>query len=139
MSNTEKIKVAIIGSREYTNKAKIQEFIFNLKGKFNSELIIVSGGAKYGADKYGKRFALDFDLEYHEFPPFHESHNMYCVLDKFYYNKPYNVGNYHGRNKKIAEYSDYIVAFVPNEITNGTASAIKYSSELGKKFVIIRG
>ena len=131
----EKQKVAIIGSREYINKRKIQEFIFKLKEKYNGEVIIVSGGAKYGADKYAKRFALD----YHEFPPFHESHNMHCVLDKFYYNKPYNVGNYHGRNKKLVDYSDMVIAFVPKEVTNGTRSAIRYAEELGKKFVIITG
>lgn len=135
----EKTKVAIIGSREYINKVKIQQFIFDLKKKFNNELIIVSGGAKFGADKYAKKFALEFDLEYHEFPPFHEPHNMHCALDKFYYNKPYNVGNYHGRNKKIVEYSDYVIAFVPTDITNGTRSAIRYAEELEKKFVIIKG
>tara|TARA_B100001564_G_scaffold334175_1_gene322460 strand:- start:617 stop:1027 length:411 start_codon:yes stop_codon:yes gene_type:complete len=135
----EKQKVAIIGSREYTNRRKIQEFVFKLKEKYNGDVVIVSGGAKYGADKYAKRFALDFELDYHEFPPFHEPHNMHCVLDKFYYNKPYNVGNYHGRNKKIVEYSDMIIAFVPTDLTNGTASAIKYAKDLEKNFVIITG
>mgnify|MGYP001229896227 CR=1 FL=1 len=135
----EKQKVAIIGSREYTNKRKIQEFVFKLKEKYNGEVVIVSGGAKYGADKYAKRFALDFELDYHEFPPFHEPHNMHCVLDKFYYGKPYNVGNYHGRNKKIVEYSDMIIAFVPTDLTNGTASAIRYAKDLEKNFVIITG
>ena len=135
----EKQKVAIIGSREYTNRRKIQEFVFKLKEKYNGEVVIVSGGAKYGADKYAKRFALDFELDYHEFPPFHEPHNMHCVLDKFYYNKPYNVGNYHGRNKKIVEYSDMIIAFVPTDLTNGTASAIRYAKDLEKNFVIITG
>ena len=135
----EKQKVAIIGSREYTNKRKIQEFVFKLKEKYNGEVVIVSGGTKYGADKYAKRFALDFELDYHEFPPFHEPHNMHCVLDKFYYGKPYNVGNYHGRNKKIVEYSDMIIAFVPTDLTNGTASAIRYAKDLEKNFVIITG
>ena len=135
----EKTKVAIIGSREYTNRRKVQEFVHQLKGKFNGEVVIVSGGAKFGADKYAKRFALDFDLEYHEFPPYHDSHNMHCVLDKFFYSKPYNVGNYHSRNKKLVEHSDMVVAFVPTNVTNGTKSALKYAKELGKKFVIISG
>ena len=129
----EKQKVAIIGSREYINKRKIQEFIFKLKEKYNGEVIIVSGGAKYGADKYAKRFALDFELEYHE------SYNIHCVLERFFYGKPYNVGNYHSRNKKLVEHSDIVVAFVPKEVTNGTRSAIKYAEELEKKFVIITG
>ena len=134
-----KIKCAIIGSREYTNKRKIQEFIFKLKEKYNGEIVIVSGGAKYGADKYAKRYALDFGLEYHEFPPYHEPYNMHCVLERFFYGKPYNVVNYHSRNKKLVEHSDMVIAFVPTNVTNGTRSAIKYAEELEKKFVIISG
>ena len=135
----EKTKVAIIGSREYTNKIKVQEFVHQLKLKFKDNVTIISGGAKYGADKYAKRFALDFELDYKEFPPYHEPHNMYCVLDSFHYNRPYNVGNYHSRNKKLVEYSDMIVAFVPMNVTNGTKSALKYAEELEKNFVIIKG
>ena len=134
-----KIKCAIIGSREYTNKRKIQEFIFKLKEKYNGEVIIVSGGAKYGADKYAKRYALDFGLEYHEFPPYHAPYKMHRVLERFFYGKPYNVGNYHSRNKKLVEHSDMVIAFVPTNVTNGTRSAIKYAEELEKKFVIISG
>ena len=128
----DKTKVAIIGSREYTNKVKVQEFVHQLKTKFKNNVIVVSGGAKYGADKYAKRFALDFELDYKEFPPYHEPHNMYCVLESFHYNRPYNVGNYHSRNKKLVEYSDMIVAFVPTNVTNGTKSALKYAEELEK-------
>ena len=38
------MKIAIIGSRSYTNKRKIKEFIFQLKNKFKEDLVIVSGG-----------------------------------------------------------------------------------------------
>ena len=31
-----------------------------------------------------------------------------CVLDKFFYSKPYNVGNYHSRNKKLVEQDNRI-------------------------------
>ena len=134
-----KRKIGIVGSREYSNKRKVKNAIFEIKKRFGDEVEIVSGGCKYGADKYAKRFALDFELDYKEFPPYHEPHNMYCVLDSFHYNRPYNVGNYHSRNKKLVEYSDMIVAFVPTNVTNGTKSALKYAEELEKNFVIIKG
>ena len=66
------VKIAIIGSRSYTNKRKIKQFVWELKQKFSNRLVIVSGGAKDGADKYAKRFALDFDVNYSEFPAYHE-------------------------------------------------------------------
>ena len=56
------MKIAIIGSRNYTNKKKIQDFLFRLKME-HKDMEIVSGGAKDGADKYAKRFALEFGLK----------------------------------------------------------------------------
>lgn len=132
------VKIAIIGSRSYTNKRKIKQFVWELKQKFSDRLVIVSGGAKDGADKYAKRFALDFDVNYSEFPAYHEPHNIHCVKESFRYNKQYNVGHYHRRNKDLVEYSDKVVAFCLNgEISNGTASALKHAHKIEKKYIII--
>ena len=132
------MKIAIIGSRGYTNKRKIKEFIFQLKNKFEEDLIIVSGGAKDGADKYAKRYALEFGLPYSEFPPQHEPHNMHCVMEAYNYGKPYGVGYFHKRNKDLVKYSDRVVAFCKDgEITNGTKSALEYCEKINKKYVIL--
>ena len=53
------MRVAIVGSRKYTNKRRIQEFVFKLKQKYGEELEIVSGGQKDGADGYAKKYALE--------------------------------------------------------------------------------
>ena len=132
------VKIAIIGSRGYTNKRKIKEFIFKLKEQVGEKLEIVSGGAKEGADKYAKRFALDFDVNYSEFPAYHEPHNIHCVLESFRYGKQYNVGHYHRRNKDLIEYSDKVVAFCTNGVvTNGTLSALQHAEKINKKSIII--
>ena len=131
------MRIAIIGSREYENRRKIKDFIFKLKQQYGNDTIVVSGGCKQGADKYAKQFALEFDVTYSEFPPYHEPHNIHCVFGAFRYNKHYNVCNYHRRNKDIVEYSDRVVAFVTNGIvTNGTLSALKYSEKVNKKSII---
>ena len=49
------MKVAIVGSRKYTNRRKIQEFVFKLKQKWGNELEVVSGGQVDGADGYAKK------------------------------------------------------------------------------------
>ena len=132
------MKVAIVGSRQYTNKRKIQEFIFKLKEKYGDELEIVSGGQKAGADGYAKKYALEFDTKYSEFPPAHYAYNLHCVLESFKYGKPYYVSNYHNRNKQIVEYSDVVAAFIPKGITSkGTNSTLKEAKKKEKKFVII--
>tara|TARA_Y100000034_G_C6703109_1_gene310195 strand:+ start:37 stop:438 length:402 start_codon:yes stop_codon:yes gene_type:complete len=132
------MKCGIVGSRKYENRKKIKDFIFELKKKFKGDLTIVSGGCKNGADHYAKKYALEFDLQYEEYPPFHELYNLYCVLPEHLYEKPYRVSNYFVRNKQIAKNSDMIVAFIPEGTDSpGALSTIKYAKKFNKKALII--
>ena len=126
-------KIAIIGSRVYTNNKRIKDFIYELKVKYKDEVQIVSGGQSQGADGYAKKYALEFDMSYVEFPPSHYNHNMHCILPRGEYNKPYYVSNYFKRNKQIAEYSNIIVAFMPEGVeSRGTMDTIKHAKKLKK-------
>ena len=133
------MKVAIIGSRSYTNSRKIKDFVYQLKEKYKEELEIVSGGQKDGSDGYAKKYALEFDIKYSEFPPQHYPHNIHCVRPNYDYGKPYYVSNYFKRNKQVAEYSDRVVAFVtnPKKITSGTLSTLQYAEKMNKKSIFI--
>ena len=132
------MKVAIVGSRRYENKRKIKEFIFKLKQQFGDNTIIVSGGCKQGADKYAKKYALELGLQYEEYPPFHEVHNLYCTMPESRYGRPYSMKNFFARNKIIAGVCDYIVGFVPDRVeARGTMNTIDYAKKFSKKYVII--
>lgn len=132
------IRVGIVGSRKYENRKKIKEFIFKLKTDKGADTIIVSGGCKTGADRYAKKYALELGLQYQEFPPFHETWNIYCPKDKRDYGKPYNVKNFFARNKIIAAYSDYVVAFIPRGVeSKGSMSTISYAKKFKKKYLVI--
>ena len=132
------IRVGIVGSRKYENRKKIKEFIFKLKTDKGADTIIVSGGCKTGADRYAKKYALELGLQYQEFPPFHETWNIYCPKDKKDYGRPYSVKNFFARNKIIAAYSDYIVAFIPRGVESpGSMSTIGYAKKFGKKHLVI--
>ena len=132
------MKVGIVGARIWTDKLKIKEFIFKLKEEYGTDTIIVSGGCKQGADKYAKKYALELGLQYEEYPPFHEVHNLYCTMPESRYGKPYSVKYFHARNKIIAGTSDFVVAFIPRGVeSNGTQSTINYATKMGKKIVII--
>ena len=132
------MKVAIVGSRRYENKRKIKEFIFKIKQQYGEKTIIVSGGAKQGADKYAKKYALELGLQYEEYPPFHEVHNLYCPMPSSRYGRPYNIRNFHARNKIIAGTSDFIVAFIAEGVqSDGTFSTLNYAKKLNKKRIII--
>ena len=132
------IKIGIVGSRRYTDKKKIKDLIFEIKEKYGDEVEIVSGGQSKGADGLAKKFALEFDMTYVEFPPVHYSHNMHCKLSPKHYNKPYYVTNYFKRNKQIAEYSNIIVAFIPDGVeSKGTMNTVSHARELKKLVKII--
>ena len=132
------MKVAIVGSRRYENKRKIKEFIFKLKNEYGTDTIIVSGGCKSGADRYAKKYALELGLQYEEYPPFHEVHNLYCTIPESRYSKPYSVKNFFARNKIIAGTSDFIVAFIEEGVqSDGTFSTLNYARKFEKKYVVI--
>ena len=132
------MKIAIVGSRRYENKKKIKDFIFKLKNEYGTNTIVVSGGCKDGADRYAKKYALELGLQYEEYPPFHEVHNLYCPLPESRYSKPYSVKYFFARNKIIANTADIVVGFIPVGIeSNGTMSTIKYAEKFDKKTIII--
>ena len=133
-----KIRVGIVGSRKYTNKKKIKELLFELKQKPHTDVEVVSGGQRDGADGYAKKFALELDMKYVEFPPAHYSWNMHCKLPAIKYNKPYYVTNYFKRNKQIAEYSDIVIAFIPSGVeSKGTMNTIEYAKKFKKLIKIL--
>jgi len=135
---TTRIKIGIVGSRGYTDKKKVKDLIFNIKEKYGDEVEIVSGGQPKGADGLAKKFALEFDMKYVEFPPSHYSHNMHCKLPATEYNKPYYVSNFFKRNKQIAEYSNIIVAFIPEGVeSRGTMDTVGHAEKLKKLIKII--
>ena len=132
------MKIAIVGSRRYENKKKIKDFIFKVKQTYGESTTIISGGCKQGADRYAKKYALELGLQYEEYPPFHEVHNLYCVLPKSRYDKPFSMRNFFVRNKIIASVSDFLVAFIPEGVeANGTMNAISYSKKMKKNYIII--
>ena len=132
------MKVAIIGSRRYENKKKIKDFVFKLKQQYGDKTIVVSGGCKQGADRYAKKYALELGLQYEEYPPFHEVHNLYCSLPQSRYDKPFSMRNFFARNKILAGTCDFIAAFIPEGVeANGTKNVLEYAKKLNKKRIII--
>ena len=132
------MKIGIIGSRKYEKKKNIKDFIFRIKEKYGEEVTIVSGGCKDGADKYAKKYALDFGLQYEEYPPAHHPHNLYCSLPANRYGKKYSIKHYFVRNKIIASVSEMVVAFIPEGVkANGSLDTIKQAKKLDKKVKII--
>jgi predicted Rossmann fold nucleotide-binding protein DprA/Smf involved in DNA uptake len=132
-------KVAIIGSRDWTNQRKTKDIIWQLKQKFGPELTIVSGGCPTGADKLARKYAIEMGVQYVEYNPAHTVRNLYSAMPDSYYGKPYHVTQFHHRNDLIAKNADYCIALIPKTASKstGTAYTIKRFKKLGKPVVIM--
>ena len=132
------MKVAITGSRYYENIRKIKLTLFELKRKFGTDLIVISGGDQYGTDKFVKKYALEFGINYQEYNPAHTPKNLYSAMSDDYYEKPYHVSQFHHRNMLIAKACDVMMAFIPDgDDANGSLSAKKKVKKLNKPVTII--
>ena len=132
------MRVGITGSREYTDRRKIFDFVGLCKNKFKDEVEIVSGGCPDGADRYAKEAALELGVKYVEFPPYHARWNAYCNEPEYLFGRPYDIKYFHIRNQKIVEYSDKIAAFIPpNHESRGTNSTLRFAKKFDKPYIII--
>jgi hypothetical protein len=136
-TSSDKIKIALIGSRTYENKRKIRDMIFKLKNTFGDKLLIASGGTQSGADKYVKKYCLELGVSYIEFNPAHTNKNLYSALPESYYGKPYHVSQLFHRNSLIVKYCDKLICFRSEGKSPGTDHAINESIKHNKPAVII--
>ena len=128
------MKIGITGSNKYENKRKIKEFLFKFKDQPAAE--VVCRGNKDGADKYIKKYALEFGLNYIEVPTAHTSRSLYSQLPEAYFNKPFSIRNYFIQQNIYIKQCDTFVIFGTNgdKIINNLLNAI---NKLTKNIIII--
>ena len=128
------MKLGITGSNIYEDKRKIKEFLFKLKGRVDID--IVSRGNKDGADKYIKKYALDFGLNYIEVPVAHTSRSLYSQLPDLYFNKPFSIRNYFIQQNIYIKQCDSFIVFGTDgdKIINNLVNAI---DKVAKNTIII--
>ena len=127
------LKLAIVGSRQYTNQNRIKAIVEKYINQYG-DLTIISGGCPQGADLFGKQIALELGLPYKEYAPIHAKYNQYCVLKPENYNKSYNVGNFFQRNSEIAKNCDHLLAFVVKGLKcSGTMDTYTKAKNLNKQ------
>ena len=131
------IKIGVCGSPLYENKTKIKEAIFKLKKTFGDTLVVVSGGRTNGADKYIKKYSMEFDCKYKEFNPSHTKKNLYSMLHENAYGKPYSPRNFFIRNSLLVKYVDYMLVFVEEGKGNSDIAQLLDETKKKKKKLIM--
>lgn len=134
--NTPKLKLAIIGSELYDDKIKIKDFLYSISTTKRDVVTIYSGGRLAGADKFVKKYSIQFELEYLEFTPGFKSANIYSVHRNFGYNKEFSVKLIYSRNLAMIKHCDKLIIFWPKntaftpEFKNIISTAAKYNKSL---------
>lgn len=133
------LKIGIVGSKTYENKIRIKEFVYNLKSQVQTDPIIVGLGEKYGADKYVKKYALEFGYTYVEHNLPHTVKNLYSAMPDSFYDKPYAPKNVFLRDKIFLSSIDMCVVFDDKtSIDKKCLNLIKEISKTKKKIVVIQ-
>ena len=133
-----KILLGLCGSKTIEHKAKIKMFIFKLKEQTDSHITIVGMGDRDGADKYIKKYALEFGYDYKEMNPPHTPKSLYSLMSEAYYNKPYSSKNFFLRNQIFCQYVDKCVIFDDtNAQDKKIVNLVKQLTKAQKKAIIV--
>ena len=126
--------IGITGSNKYENKRKIKQFLFKFKDQPKIE--IVCRGNRDGADKYVKKYALEFGLNYIEVPVAHTARSLYSQLPDAYFNKPFSIRNYFIQQNIYIKQCDKFIIFGTHgdKIINNLMNAINKTE---KNIIII--
>lgn len=118
------MKLAIIGSRNFTDFDKLKSIfkeLFGENSEFFQDITIVSGGCPKGADALAVRLCALYDLPYEEYP-----------ADWDTYGKSAGPR----RNTTIVQNSDMVIACWDGR-SNGTRDVINKTNKFKKPCLII--
>ena len=111
-------KVAIVGSREFTDYSIVKEALDNIKDKI---ALIISGGAK-GVDTLAQRYACENGIPIHIYYP---NYSKYGKKAPFV------------RNVVIANLAEYMIAFGHMD-SKGTRHVVNKMKELNKPYMFFQ-
>ena len=114
------MRVGIVGSRRRKDKHKVIELVDSLE----PDTVIVSGGCR-GVDTWAVERAKERGLKTEIYKPDLGKHlGRFDIINKYY-----------ERNKKIAQNSDIMYAFVAPDRRGGTENTIKWAKKFGVEVV----
>jgi hypothetical protein len=132
------MNIGIIGSKHYENIRKIKDLLTTLKAKFGNDLIIITGGNTTGAEKYVKKYALEFNIQYKEFNSANTQFNLYSVMSEDYYGKPWHGSQHAHRYMLLGRNVDSLIILTTrNETIDTFKMAIDTVNKRMKKVVVM--
>lgn len=129
------MRLAIVGSRNYTNKNRVYHEINECR-KFHEITEIVSGGAA-GADTFGVDYAKEHRIKYTVHDAKWDDLSEPCVIKVNSKGKKYNALAGFNRNTDIVDGCDAMIAFWDGR-SPGTLDSIEKARNAKKKLRVVR-
>jgi hypothetical protein len=131
------MKVAIIGSKDWQSRRKIQEVLTRLK-QMDEPITILGQGGNEGAPSMVKKYALEFGMNYSEFNPSYSGRNLYSAMPDAYYGKKYHFSQLLHRMTLIANACDKMIILSSGKLDPQLDTAYKRATKLQKSVVILK-
>jgi hypothetical protein len=116
------LRVAIIGSRGFTEYSFFVEKVEYLLQNIKEEIVIVSGGCKGSADELSERYAAEKGIKTEIYLPEYGKYGRVAPLK---------------RNKTIMQNSDKVICFWDG-VSRGTLNAIGHAKDLELPIKIVK-
>lgn len=131
------MKIAIIGSRDWQSKRKLQDVLSRLK-QLEEPVTILGQGGNEGAPAMVKKYALEFGMNYSEFNPSYSGRNLYSAMPDAYYGKKYHFSQLLHRMTLIANACDKMIILSSEKLDPQLDTAYKRATKLQKSVVILK-
>ena len=131
------MKVAIIGSKDWQSRRKIQEVLTRLK-QMDEPITILGQGGNEGAPSMVKKYALEFGMNYSEFNPSYSGRNLYSAMPDAYYGKKYHFSQLLHRMTLISNACDKMIILSSGKLDPQLDTAYKRATKLQKSVVILK-
>jgi hypothetical protein len=131
------MKIAIIGSRDWQSKRKLQDVLSRLK-QLEEPITILGQGGNEGAPSMVKKYALEFGMNYSEFNPSYSGRNLYSAMPDAYYGKKYHFSQLLHRMTLIANACDKMIILSSGKLDPQLDTAYKRATKLQKSVVILK-
>jgi len=105
-------KIGIVGSKDYYSQRRVAEFLKKIHDQFGPTATIISGGNDTGAERWVKKYALEFGMAYKEYNPSFTGQRMYSAMGEKYFGKNFHPSHFYDRYKQLLFEVDKLVIFM---------------------------
>ena len=130
------MKTIIAGSRSFTNQKIMNKFLDGLLSKGLISISEIISGCANGADSCGENYAINHNIPIKKFPAHWDDLDEWPQNIAYNrYGKEYNKLAGHNRNRRMADYSEQLIAFNVNK-SPGTRNMITQALNFRLKVIV---